>query len=162
MQLDADQLINTLADNIGELPRDTAIVGVHTGGVWVAQSLRTKLGGRHEIGNLAVTLHRDDFRARGLHPLKKTSDIAFSIDNRHILLVDDVLSSGRTVRAALNELFDFGRPASVKLAVLIDRGGREMPFAPDYVAMSMALNADQTLVLTNDNNHLRFDVRDRE
>ena len=162
MQLDADKLFDTLAENIGTLPRETAIVGIHTGGAWVARALRQKLGGVHEIGNIAVTLHRDDFSARGLHPSKQTSDISFSVDGRNILLVDDVLSSGRTVRAALNELFDFGRPASVKLAVLIDRGDRQMPFAPDYVAMTMALNADQTLVLTDDNNQLRFDVRDRE
>ena len=162
MQLDADKLVDVLAEKIGVLPRETALIGIHTGGVWVARSLREKLGNAHEIGNIAVTLHRDDFGARGLHPLKKTSDIGFSVDGRNIVLIDDVISSGRTVRAALNELFDFGRPASVKLAVLVDRGGREMPFAPDYVAMTMALSADQELVLTDDYNRLRFDLRDHQ
>jgi len=161
MQLDADQLVSALAGKIGTLDPDVALVGIHSGGVWVAEKLQTALGTRLPLGKLAVTLHRDDFSRIGLHPQKKSTDIPFEVEGRHILLVDDVLNTGRTLRAALNELFDFGRPASVKLAVLVDRGRRELPFAADYAAATMTLDAGQELVLTNDNNVLRFDVRSK-
>lgn len=159
MQLDAEQLVSALADKIGALSPETAMVGIHSGGVWVAEKLHARLGVAQPLGKLAVTLHRDDFSRIGLHPQKKSTDIPFDVEGRHILLVDDVLNTGRTLRAALNELFDFGRPASVKLAVLVDRGRRELPFAADYVAATMTLDASQELVLTNDNNILRFDVQ---
>lgn len=159
MQLDAEPMIAVLADKIGDLPVDTAIIGIHTGGAWVAERLHRLLGGKHALGSLAVTLHRDDFASRGLHPQKKSTEIDFAIDGRKILLVDDVIHTGRSLRAALNEIFDFGRPAAVKLACLVDRGGREMPFHPDYAAMTMALEADQELELTQAaNGTLRFDV----
>ena len=161
MQLDAEQLLAALAVKIGTLADDTVVVGIHSGGVWVAERLHQMLKVVPPLGTLAVTLHRDDFGKIGLHPQKKSTDMPINIDGRHILLVDDVLYSGRTVRAALNELFDFGRPASVKLAVLVDRGLRELPFAADYIGASMTLDASQELVLTNENNHLRFDVRTR-
>ena len=89
----------------------------------------------------------------------KSTEMPFDVDGRHLLLVDDVLNTGRTLRAALNELFDFGRPASVRLAVLVDRGRRELPFAADYIGATMTLDASQELVLKNENNQLRFDVR---
>ncbi len=160
MQLDAEKLIDILAEKIGASGSDTAIVGIHTGGAWVAQRLSERLKAAH-CGTLAVTLHRDDFVRRGLHPQKKSTDIGFSVEGSHILLVDDVLQSGRTARAALNELFDFGRPASVKLAVLIDRGGRELPIIADYVALTMPLETTQSLQLTNENDVLRFEIRER-
>ena len=159
MQLDAEKLIDVLAEQIGSLPVDTAIVGIHTGGAWVAEALAARLGIR-TVGSLAVTLHRDDFATRGLHPQRQTTDISFTVEGAHILLVDDVLQSGRTVRAALNELFDFGRPRSIKLAVLIDRGGRELPFAADYTAMSMPLDRTQSLVLSRDSGTHRFDIQE--
>jgi pyrimidine operon attenuation protein / uracil phosphoribosyltransferase len=159
MQLDAEPMIAVLADKIGDLPVDTAIIGIHTGGAWVASRLHRLLGGKHPLGTLAVTLHRDDFASRGLHPQKKSTGIDFTIDGRKILLIDDVIHTGRSLRAALNEIFDFGRPAAVKLACLVDRGGRELPFHPDYAAMTMALEADQELELTEAaNGTLRFDV----
>jgi pyrimidine operon attenuation protein / uracil phosphoribosyltransferase len=159
MQLDAEKLIDVLVEKMGDLPASTAVVGIHTGGAWVAERLAKRLGATH-IGALAVTLHRDDFARRGLHPQKKSTDINFDVEGCDILLVDDVLQSGRTIRAALNELFDFGRPRSVKLAVLIDRSGRELPITADYVAMMMPLNANQSLELTNENNALRFEIRE--
>ena len=162
MQLDAEQLLIALATKIGTLPADTAVVGIHSGGVWVASRLHQMLNVTPPLGSLAVTLHRDDFGKIGLHPQKKSTDMPIDINGRHILLVDDVLYTGRTLRAALNELFDFGRPASVKLAVLVDRGLRELPFAADYVGATMTLDAAQELVLTNDNHHLRFDVRTKD
>ena len=161
MQLDAEPLLSVLTEQIGKLPGETVLVGIHTGGVWVAERLHAKLGVKLPLGKLAVTLHRDDFSRIGLHPTKKATEMPFDVDGRHILLVDDVLNSGRTLRAALNELFDFGRPASVKLAVLVDRGRRELPFAADYVGATMALDAGQELVLSNDNHHLRFSIQEK-
>lgn len=167
MQLDAEHLITVLAGKIGTLPPETAIVGIHSGGVWVAERLRTLLGDayhpRHPYGTLAVTLHRDDFSAIGLHPQKKSTNISFSVEGRDILLVDDVINSGRTIRAALNELFDFGRPARVRLACLVDRGGRALPFSADYLGMTMNLPADEELALTADpaTGMLRFDIHSK-
>jgi len=105
---------------------------------------------------LAVTLHRDDFGQIGLHRESRRSQIPFEVEGREVILVDDVLHTGRTVRAALNELYDFGRPGAVRLAVLADRGGRQLPFAPDYTGASVELGAGEELVLSNDNGKLRF------
>ena len=157
MQLDADQLVNVLAEKIGDAAADIGVVGIHTGGAWVADKLAAKIGATR-VGRIAVTLHRDDYATRGLHPQKNTTEIGFDIEGRHILLVDDVIQSGRTIRAALNELFDFGRPASVKLAVLVDRGGRELPVQADYVAITMPLEGAQQLELTNAGGVLRFEI----
>ena len=161
MQLDAEHLITDLAEKIGTLPVDTAIVGIHTGGAWVAERLLPLLGDvNRPSGTLAVTLHRDDFSAIGLHPQKKSTEIDFEVEGRHILLVDDVIYTGRSIRAALNELIDFGRPASVKLACLVDRGGRALPFSADYLAMSMNLPAGEELDLIRDatTGKLHFDI----
>jgi pyrimidine operon attenuation protein/uracil phosphoribosyltransferase len=161
MQLDAEPLINVLAEKIGTgVPNkslDIGVVGIHTGGVWVADKLAAKIGASN-VGRIAVTLHRDDYATRGLHPQKNKTEIGFDINGRHILLVDDVIQSGRTIRAALNELFDFGRPASVKLAVLVDRSGRELPVQADYIAITMPLDGAQKLELTNSGNVLRFEI----
>ncbi len=161
MQLDAEPLISVLAEKIGTgVPNkslDIGVVGIHTGGVWVADKLAAKIGAT-KVGRIAVTLHRDDYATRGLHPQKNKTEIGFDINGRHILLVDDVIQSGRTIRAALNELFDFGRPASVKLAVLVDRGGRELPVQADYIAITMPLDGAQKLELTNTGDVLRFEI----
>jgi pyrimidine operon attenuation protein/uracil phosphoribosyltransferase len=158
---DAEKLLDILAEKIGLPARETAIVGIHTGGAWVAEKLHRRWGAQHPFGTLAVTLHRDDFSTIGLHPQRKSTDIPFEVEGREILLVDDVIHSGRTLRAALNELFDFGRPARVRLACLADRGGRELPFAADYVGASVAVEAGQDLALVNDNDKLRFELRPR-
>jgi pyrimidine operon attenuation protein / uracil phosphoribosyltransferase len=159
MQLDAEKLIDVLVQKIGTLPSTTAIVGIHTGGAWVAERVAKALG-IEKVGTLAVTLHRDDFAHRGLHPQKKSTDIGFDVDGCDILLIDDVLQSGRTVRAAMNELFDFGRPRSVTLAVLIDRGGKELPISAQYVAIDMPLDKQQRLELTNEGDTLRFTLKE--
>jgi pyrimidine operon attenuation protein / uracil phosphoribosyltransferase len=159
MQLDADKLIEALAEKIGTLADGTVIIGIHTGGAWVAKTLAARLQ-VSAVGALAVTLHRDDYGRRGLHPQKNATDIPFAIDDADVLLVDDVLQSGRTIRAALNELFDYGRPKSVRLAVLIDRGGRELPIAPDYVAVTMPLAATERLTLSQEGGALRFAIRE--
>jgi pyrimidine operon attenuation protein/uracil phosphoribosyltransferase len=146
-----------LAEKIGNTSPDIGVVGIHTGGVWVADKLAAKIGAT-KIGRIAVTLHRDDYAMRGLHPQKNKTEIGFDINGRHILLFDDVIQSGRTIRAAINELFDFGRPASVKLAVLVDRGGRELPMQADYIAITMPLDGAQKLELTNSGDDLRFEI----
>jgi pyrimidine operon attenuation protein/uracil phosphoribosyltransferase len=158
MQLDAEALVESLAQKIGALTPGVALVGIHSGGVWVAERLHAKLQCNEALGQLAVTLHRDDFGKIGLHPQKKVTDIPFTVEGRHIILVDDVLFTGRTLRAAINELFDFGRPASVKLAVLADRSGRELPYSADYSATTLNLQPHERLHLRNNAGRLVFDI----
>ncbi len=124
------------------------MVGIHTGGVWVAQRLHGLLGIEAPLGTLDISFYRDDFSRIGLHPQVRPSDLPFELDDRHLILVDDVLHTGRTIRAALNELFDYGRPASVTLAVLVDRGGRELPIQPDVTGMTVELRPGEQVKLT--------------
>ena len=140
---------------------DTALVGIHTGGVWLAERLHAALGIALPLGLLDISFYRDDFDKAGLHPQIKPTRIPFEVEGRHIVLVDDVLYTGRTVRGAMNELFDYGRPASISLAVLIDRGGRELPVAAQYVGARLDLPSGQMLVLDRDDNgklRLRLDA----
>lgn len=128
------------------------LVGIHTGGVWVARELAKLLGADFfdaPLGMLNIAYYRDDFTRIGMHPQVTPSDLPFTVDDRHLLLVDDVLHSGRTIRAALNEIFDYGRPASVTLAVLIDRGGRELPVQADIVGQSLSFQPGQHIKLSN-------------
>ena len=108
------------------------LVGVHTGGVWLAERLRADLGIAPEVGILDVSFYRDDYSQGGLTRGVRPSQIPFAIDGAHVLLIDDVLNTGRTVRAAMNELFDYGRPRSISLVVLADRGGRQLPISAQY------------------------------
>jgi pyrimidine operon attenuation protein/uracil phosphoribosyltransferase len=136
-------------------------VGIWSGGAWLAERLQADLGlaGRH--GVISSTLHRDDFGSRGLAGAD-TTDLPFAIEGRHIVLVDDVLYTGRTIRAVVNELYDFGRPASVQLAVLVDRGGRELPIAAAYAAARIAMPATQRLSLSREpSGRFSFLVRDK-
>ncbi len=132
------------------LPRNPVIVGIHTGGVWVAERLHQRLGLREPLGTLDIAFYRDDFTHIGMHPEVKASHLPVSIDDRHVILVDDVLHTGRTVRAALNEIFDYGRPASITLAVLVDRNGRELPIQANVVGETMSLDKHQHIKLTSD------------
>ena len=125
-----------------------AIVGIHTGGVWVAEQLHRQLGITEPLGSLDISFYRDDFTRIGMNPVVKPSELPFSIDDRHIILVDDVLFTGRTIRAALNELFDYGRPASIMLATLIDRGGRELPIQANVVGRHIELEPDEQIKLS--------------
>ena len=146
---DTEQLIAALAQQLQPyLTSNSALVGIQTGGVWVAQQLREHLGEDIPLGTLDISFYRDDFSQIGLHPQVKPSDIPFEIEGRHIILVDDVLYTGRTVRAAMNELFDYGRPASIQLAVLVDRGGRELPIAAQAVGQFLPLPSGQHLSLS--------------
>lgn len=154
MQLpDADTLLETLiAQMRPHVTSKTALVGIRTGGVWLAERLHAALGLDGPIGSVDVSFYRDDLGARGLPPNPQRTDIPFDVEDAHIVIVDDVLYTGRTVRAALNELFDYGRPACVELAVLVDRGGRELPIAARYCAHTLPqpLPASQTLELSRD------------
>lgn len=127
---------------------DPMMVGIHTGGVWVARQLHARLGLTQVLGELDISFYRDDFTRIGINPQVKPSRLASTVDDRHIILVDDVLHTGRTVRAALNELFDWGRPASVMLVALVDRSGRELPMEACVVGETMNLGAHEHVKLS--------------
>jgi pyrimidine operon attenuation protein / uracil phosphoribosyltransferase len=124
-----------------------AMVGIHSGGAWVAEALHQRLGGQIPLGSLDISFYRDDFTHRGLHPNVKPSQLPFEVEGSHIVLVDDVLMTGRTIRAAMNELFDFGRPASILLAVLFDIGQRQLPISADICGETLALPPHQRVEL---------------
>lgn len=149
-----------------------ALVGIHTGGAWLAERLFQDLstpqplesqGLAEQLGMLSVSFHRDDFDRIGLHALKKSSNIPFPVDGAHILLVDDVLQSGRTIRAAINELYDYGRPASISLAILVDRGGRELPICAQYTGITLELPEGKILVFNRDDQgRFYLSMKDRQ
>jgi len=154
---DPERLVEALAAKMKDvITPDAGMVGIYTGGVWVAERLHRALGLTVPLGTLAVTLHRDDFGRIGLHRESRRSLIPFPVDGREIILVDDVQHTGRTIRAALNELFDFGRPKAVRLAMLADRGGRELPISADWLGAEVEVGRDEELVLSNDGGKLRF------
>lgn len=141
-------LQNGLAHKIVNKPaEDVVMVGIHTGGLWIAEVLHKNMGIQTTLGSLDISFYRDDFTKIGLHPEVKPSHLPLDLNDKHILLVDDVLYTGRTVRAALNELFDYGRPASVTLAVLVDRGERELPICAEVYGTHMNLEAEQQIKL---------------
>jgi pyrimidine operon attenuation protein/uracil phosphoribosyltransferase len=145
---DAEAQCRQLAELIRpQLSRNPALVGIYSGGAWVAERLRELLDLPEDIGLIDVSFYRDDFAEKGLHPQCKPTVIPFDVEGRHLILVDDVLYTGRTTRAAINELFDYGRPASVELAVLADRGGRELPVGATYGVWDVQLGEGQSLVL---------------
>ena len=123
------------------------VVGIHSGGAWLAEHLNRALGWSEPIGTLDISFYRDDFERVGMHPTVRPSHIPWDLEGRHLVLVDDVLYTGRTVRAALNELFDYGRPASVLLAALISRNGRELPIEAAAVGAHLDLPLDRQLKL---------------
>lgn len=164
MQLpDAEVLFKSLAKKIrSDVGKDFALVGIYTGGVWLAERLHQELAMTQPLGTLDVSFYRDDFDKIGLHSQVKPSEIPFEVEGAHIILVDDVLYTGRTIRAAVNELFDYGRPASVSLATLVDRGGRELPIAAQYIGIELELPADKMLILKReDNGKLSLDLYDK-
>lgn len=149
----AETLFETLAERIKPLTKaNTAIVGIHSGGAWLTERLLPLLGKNLEHGILDVSFYRDDFNERGLHSETKPSQIPFEVQDKHIILIDDVFYTGRTIRAAMNELFDYGRPASITLAVLVNRGGRELPIAPQISAFDTELADSQNLQLLRHEN----------
>lgn len=148
LRLDAEALYVGLLDGVRRLVTpDTALVGIWSGGAWLAERLSADLGLTTPHGVISSALHRDDFSSRGLAVGKDATHLPFEVDGRRILLIDDVLYTGRTTRAVINELFDFGRPASVTLVVLVDRGGRELPIEPAFSAARIALPDDERVSL---------------
>lgn len=150
---DVDLLISDIARRLQAHLAERRIarplmIGIHSGGVRVAQTLHELLKPDEPLGTLDISFYRDDFTRIGMNPQVKPSHLPFAIDDRHIVLVDDVLYTGRTIRAALNEIFDYGRPATVTLVVLIDRGGRELPIQPDVAGARVELPPDSHIKLS--------------
>jgi pyrimidine operon attenuation protein/uracil phosphoribosyltransferase len=150
---ETEQLIQRLAQDLRQRLDARGIerplmIGIHTGGVWLAESLHRLLAIPDPLGTLDISFYRDDFTRIGVNPQVRPSNLPVPVDDRHILLVDDVLETGRTIRAALNEIFDYGRPASVQLITLIAKGGRELPIQPDLVGLRPQLTAEEHITLT--------------
>jgi pyrimidine operon attenuation protein / uracil phosphoribosyltransferase len=151
LSLDAEALVAQLREGVrGLLTPQTRLVGIWSGGAWLAQRLQADLGLPGQAGTVSSRMHRDDFGERGLAAGADATSLPFAVDGADILLVDDVLYTGRTLRAVLNELYDYGRPSRVRLAVLVDRGGRELPVAAAYAAATVALAPAQLLRLARD------------
>ena len=153
IQLDAEALYIELLRGVKKLvaatPQPLYLAGITSGGAWLAMRLQNDLGLEGDVGIISSSMHRDDFAQRGL-ALSAQTVLPFDVNGAHVLLVDDVLYTGRTLRAVINELFDYGRPASVKLAVLVDRGGRELPIEANVSAATLSLPDDQLLELARD------------
>ena len=146
--LDIDAAMTRMVEQLRPtLKRDPLMVGIHTGGVWVAERLHRLLELKEPLGTLDISFYRDDFTRIGMNPQVRTSHLPVNVEDRHLILVDDVLHTGRTIRAALNEIFDYGRPASVMLACLIERGGRELPIEPQVVGEHVKLGKNQHVKL---------------
>lgn len=138
---------------------DPLLVGIRTGGVWIARELHQRLGLEEPFGELDISFYRDDFSRIGLNPRVTPSHLPFETEDRDLVLVDDVVMSGRTIRAAMNELFDYGRPSSISLVALIDLGGRDLPIQPDVVAHRLTLPASQRVKLVGPD-PLKIEVRE--
>jgi len=162
LHLDAEALYRDLVTGVRSLLQPaTALVGIWSGGAWLAERLQHDLSLQGEPGIITSALHRDDFDKRGLSMDAGQTKLPFEVEGRHIVLIDDVLYTGRTTRAVINELFDFGRPASVTLAVLVDRGGRELPIQPAYSSARIALPATRRLSLARgDDGRFSFNIKE--
>lgn len=148
LHLDAEALYTSLLAGVRRIVQpESTLVGVWSGGAWLAERLHADLGLGTPCGVISSALHRDDYSSRGMALGKDATHLPFEVEGRHILLIDDVIYTGRTTRAVINELFDFGRPASVTLAVLVDRGGRQLPFEPALSAARITLPADERVAL---------------
>ncbi len=160
--LDAEALYRELQSGVQQIKSaQTRLVGITSGGAWLAERLQKDLALDGLPGIISSAMHRDDFARRGLAAGGQTR-LPFEVNDAHIIILDDVLYTGRTIRAVINELFDYGRPASVKLAVLVDRGGRELPVQPDFCAARVSLPASQSLALArSDSGQFTFNVENR-
>lgn len=150
---EVDAHIERMGEDLADLLKarrieDPLMIGIHTGGVWVAERLHARLALADPLGQLDISFYRDDFTRIGMHPQVRPSHLPVPVDDRHVVLVDDVLQTGRTIRAALNVLFDYGRPASVLLAALAERDGRELPIEPNVVGLRARLEPGEQLKLT--------------
>lgn len=161
LALDAEALYRDLLRGVRQLcTEDTRLVGITSGGAWLAERLQADLQLPGKAGTISSAMHRDDFAQRGLSSGGQTQ-LPFDVNGAQILLLDDVLYTGRTLRAVINELFDYGRPASVQLAVLVDRGGRQLPIQADYAAARVSVAANQSLALArSESGTFSFDVQE--
>ena len=162
LNLDAEALYADLLAGVRLLLQaDSVLVGIWSGGAWLAERLQRDLQRPGEHGVISSALHRDDFGSRGLTAGADHTRLPFEVEGKPIVLIDDVLYTGRTIRAVINELYDFGRPASVQLAVLVDRGGRELPIQPLVSAARITLPRGQRLSLARDQaGHFSFDIKE--
>jgi pyrimidine operon attenuation protein / uracil phosphoribosyltransferase len=160
LTLDAEALYRELLRGVQQLGAgDAKLVGITSGGAWLAQRLHADLKLPGAAGVISSAMHRDDFAQRGLSGAGQHTQLDFDVNGAQIILLDDVLYTGRTIRAVLNELFDYGRPAGVKLAVLVDRGGRELPVQADFAAARVTLPPAQSLALARgDDGKFSFQV----
>jgi len=142
-----EKLVQALTPYFSSPQSQPIIVGIETGGAWIAERLLQRINPEGELGRLNISFYRDDFTKTGLHPTVKPSRLPSDIDDKTIILVDDVLHSGRTVRAAMNEIFDYGRPQKIVLVIMIDRGSREIPIQPDIVGATLELDSDSHIKL---------------
>ena len=152
MNIDVNELLETISTELGEYlsaagRTDPLVIGVRTGGVWIAQYLHKRIGCDAPLGELNIAFYRDDFSRIGLHPTVEPSNLPFDVSDRHLVLVDDILYTGRTIRAAMNEIFDYGRPASISLVALVERGGRELPIRADIVGTQLSLKPSEHVKL---------------
>jgi len=162
-KLNIEGRIECMADEIMNLGLDNLmIVGIHTGGVWIAERVNQILQYSEGIGKLDISFYRDDFSRVGLNPEVKSSEFNIDIEDKNIILIDDVLYTGRTIRAAMNEIFSYGRPAKVLLAVLIDRSGRELPIQADIIGCKLDLADDQQVKLINKKGKLKIKTVTRD
>lgn len=150
---DLEAILDEMADNLKArfptgLNDEPLMIGIHTGGVWVAEALHKRMGLSAPLCTINISFYRDDFTRIGMHPQVLPSKVHSNVEGRAIILVDDVLYTGRTIRAAINEIFDYGRPGSITLASLVDRDGRELPMQADIVGLHMTLEADQQVKLS--------------
>ena len=148
---DAEAALGVLVERMrASVHPEAALVGIYSGGAWLAERLAKRLPGSHPVGFIDVSYYRDDYALSGLNPNTRRTSLTFDVEGATIVLVDDVLYTGRSVRAAVNELFDFGRPERIELAVLVDRGGRELPIEATYVGATITVPRDRTIVLSRD------------
>jgi len=146
---DAEEALATLAERMrAGVAHDAVFVGIYSGGAWIAERLATMVPGNHPVGFIDVSFYRDDYGSKGLKAGARRSELPFDIAGATIVLIDDVLYTGRSTRAAINELFDYGRPAAIELAVLVDRGGRELPIEPTYAGARIACARELSIVLS--------------
>ena len=156
---EAERALAALADKMrGAVAVDAKLIGIYSGGAWLAERLAALLPGEHPVGFIDVSFYRDDYGQKGLRAKVETTTLPFEVEGSRIVLIDDVLYTGRSVRAAINELFDYGRPEKIELAVLVDRGGRELPIEATYVGARVTVARELSVVLDRAGDRFKLSV----
>ena len=164
-QLNIEDIVGSVITKLSSFKKkrnikDPALIGIRRGGVWFGQKISSHCFPGKDFGELNIAYYRDDFQRIGLHPTVEPSELPFDIEGRDVILFDDILHTGRTIRAAMNEIFDYGRPNSILLVVLLDRGGRELPITPDICGINMELSDKYHVKIENDKS-TKFKVFER-